>query len=233
MKKTIQNHLLNEISNFWNAAIANDNIKGFSHFKNYGKWEDGELWDQLGLENIARFEVLKILSDTDSIESMLEWGVGGGANAVKFCGEVKEFYGVDISSASISECEIKIKAESKGTFNYWLARIPIDNPKMVYDYVPKVDFFLSTSVFQHFPNPEYGKRIASLAYSILKNDGIALIQIKYGEHKEYHSDYAKEAANFTLYPLSVFRDLMTQIGFKVLSVTLDTKTFYAYYYLQK
>lgn len=229
MKKPVR--ILNVISNFWNYD-SKDFIKGFSHFKGYGKFKDEKLWDQLGLENLARFEILKILSDTDVIKSMLEWGVGGGANAVKFSREIDDFYGVDISSASISECEIRIKTESQSTFNYWLAQIHIDNPEEVYDFVPKVDFFLCTSVFQHFPNPEYGKRIAKLAYNMLKDDGIALIQIRYGEYKDY-SNYVENASKFTLYPLPVFKDLITKIGFKFLSVTLDIQTRYAYYYLQK
>lgn len=230
MNKMVQ--MLSEISNFWNPAIVNDNIKDFSHFKGYGRWKDEKLWDKLGLENLARFEILKILSDTDKIESMLEWGVGGGANAVKFSRVIDEFYGVDISSVSISECEMRIKTEPKDTFKYWLARIHIDNPEIVYDLVPKVDFFLCTSVFQHFPNPAYGERIAGIAYNMLKDKGLALIQIKYGEHQNYPS-YAKEVAKFTLYPITVFRDLMIQIGFKFLSVALDTPTCYAYYYLEK
>ncbi len=230
MKTTSQ--ILSEVSGFWHG---NDNpadyIKSFAHFQDYGKWKNRDLWDKIGLDNLERLETLKLLSGKPEIENMLEWGVGGGANAVKFSKEI-DFYGVDISKDSISECGRQLESIHHRNFNSQLIQIQIENPEVVSELIPSVDFFLCTSVFQHFPSPEYGAKIAGIAHNILKDDGIALIQIKYGEHQNYF-DYSGNFAIFTLYPLPVFWALMEQIGFTVLAMTLDIKTFYAYYYLKK
>lgn len=230
MKNTSQ--ILSEASGFWNG---NDNpinfIKTFSHFQNYGKWKNKELWDKLGLDNLERLEMLKKLSSKSRIENMLEWGIGGGANAVKFSNEI-DFYGVDISKDSISECKRQLKLVHNRNLDSQLIHIQIENPEVVSELIPNVDFFLCTSVFQHFPSPEYGAEIAGIAYNILRDDGIALIQTKYGENQNYF-DYSGNFARFTLYPLPLFWRLMTDIGFTVLAVTLETKTLYAYYYLKK
>lgn len=238
MKKKQWNNtdqILSEVSSFWNGDDKPDDfIKTLSHFQDFGKWKkEDPLWDKIGLDNLARLETLKTLSGKTKVDSMLEWGVGGGANAVKFSKEIDFFYGTDISLDSISECEEKLKAEGSNCV-YQLTHIQIEKPDIVYELVPKVDFFLCTSVFQHFPTQEYGASIAHIAYQMLKDDGIALMQIKYGEHTNYFNyDYNTHYATFTLYPLPLFWALMEQIGFKVLAVTLETNIFYAYYYLER
>ncbi|KKN59093.1 hypothetical protein LCGC14_0545730 [marine sediment metagenome] len=230
MKKTSQ--ILSEVNSFWHSENnPSDYIRSFSHFQDYGKWKNKELWDKLGLDNLERLETLKMLSGKSEVVNMIEWGVGGGSNAVKFSKEI-DFYGVDISRDSISECKRQLKLVHNRNFDSQLIHIQIENPELVPELIPKVDFFLCTSVFQHFPSPEYGANVAEIAYDILKDDGIALIQIKYGEHQNYFN-YNENFARFTLYPIPLFWALMTQIGFKVLAITLETKTFYAYYYLKK
>ena len=225
-----------DATKFWSSSDKSDRIKQLSHWLGKGKWSDEQRWTRLGQMNFDRFEQLCLLANTTRpIRSMIEWGPGGGANAVQFCSEVERFIGVDISMANLAESLRQL--ESRGFDEFQPIWIKSEKPEQVLDYVDfPVDFFLSTSVYQHFPSKDYGVRVTKLAYQLLSEEGVALIQIRYDDgskkFKPKRRDYHQNGITFTSYHLDEFWHIALQIGFNPLCITLDSSC-YAYYFLKK
>lgn len=167
---------------------------------------------------------------------MVEWGPGGGANAVRFAREVGRLYGVDISEANLAECRRQLESQPFRGFIPIL--IDANQPQEALDRIAeRVDFFLSTAVFQHFPSKEYGVKVTQIAYQMLKDNGIALIQTRYDDGsarlKPKDRDYARNAVTFTSYPIQEYWQIALECGFAPLAVVLDVGTRYAYYLLRR
>jgi len=222
-----------EAVNLWSNS---NQVKDLSHWLGEGRWSDEQAWNRIGQNNFERFEKLALLANsTRPIRSMIEWGPGGGANAVQFCSEVKTFYGIDISEANLAESQRHM--ENCGFDGFQAILIEAEKPEQCLRLVESpVDFFLSTSVYQHFPSKEYGVRITKLAYELLSDEGVALIQIRYDDgsdkFKPKRRDYHKNAITFTSYHLDEFWEIALDIGFKPLCISLDSSN-YAYYFMRK
>lgn len=186
--------------------------------------------------NFDRFEQLCLLAGvTRPIRRMIEWGPGGGANAVRFGTEVQQLIGVDISPANLAEARRQL--DSRGFDGFEPLWIEAEQPEQVLDRVDSpVDFFLSTSVYQHFPSKDYGVRVTRLACQLLSEEGVALIQIRYDDGSEKFKpkrrDYHKNGLMFTSYHLDEFWQLALDTGFSPLCIVLDGSC-YAYYFLKK
>ena len=172
---------------------------------------------------------------TEPIQSMVEWGPGGGLNAVHFCATVPIFYGVDISAANLAECQRQVEARDLKGFIPVL--IDIDNLEECIEVVRQpVDFFFSTAVYQHFPNKEYGIRVTKLAGRLLAPEGVALIQISYDAGSLWlranKRNYEKNVVFFTSYHIDEFWQIAIDAGLKPLAVSLSPKVAYAYFFLK-
>ncbi|NEO40885.1 MAG: class I SAM-dependent methyltransferase [Moorea sp. SIOASIH] len=225
-----------DAGDFWSRSDKSDRIKDLSHWLGEGRWSDEQRWTRVGQMNLERFEKLCLFANTTRpIRSMIEWGPGGGANAVQFCSEVETFIGVDISEANLAESQRQL--ESLGFDGFQAISIEAEKPEQVLDHVDStIDFFLSTSVYQHFPSKDYGVRVTKLAYQLLSDQGVALIQIRYDDGSEKFKpklrDYHQNAITFTSYHLDEFWDIAMSIGFKPLCITLGSSC-YAYFFLKK
>jgi hypothetical protein len=228
--------ILADAENFWNCDHQG-RLSDDSHWLGNGRWTKEEDWIQIGRIHWNMFEQLCLLSGpARPIERMIEWGPGGGANATKFCVEVQEYFGVDISKANLTECQRRL--ETCGFKGFRPVLIDIKHPEQCLQFVETpVEFFLCTAVYQHFPGKEYGVRVTELAYELLRDKGLALIQIRYNNgakrFRPKRRDYYKNVITFTSYSIDEFWEIVLQIGFKPLAVTLETSTHYAYFYLQK
>lgn len=62
------------------------------------------------------FEKLCEMSDIskNSIRTMIEWGPGGGANAIRFASQISDFFGIDISQPNLDECSKQLNNNYKG-----------------------------------------------------------------------------------------------------------------------
>lgn len=229
--------ILADAANFWNQSNSGSPLADHSHWLGEGRWSDETAWTQIGKVHFGMFEKLCLLSGTARpIQSMVEWGSGGGANAVQFCSEVRHFCGVDISEVNLAECQRHLEALNFKGFHPIL--IDIRHPEQSLALVKsKVDFFLSTAVYQHFPSKEYGIQVTKLAHQLLTDNGVALIQIRYDDGSERfrpkRRDYQKNMTTFTSYGIAEFWKIVCQIGFKPLAITLEPGVNYAYFYLQK
>jgi cyclopropane fatty-acyl-phospholipid synthase-like methyltransferase len=167
---------------------------------------------------------------------MLEWGPGGGCNAIHFTRHAQQIFGVDVSAANLRQCQAQLRAN--GFKDFTSIEIDAEKPDAVLDKVDRpVDFFLCTAVFQHFPSQAYGRRVVEIAHQMLADDGIALIQTRYDDGSETvkckSDDYQRNVSTFTSYRVEEFWEIAVGAGFKPLNVSLALSTKYAFYTLQK
>jgi SAM-dependent methyltransferase len=229
--------IIADADSFWAASDSNPSLRDLSHWVGEGRWTDREAWEGIGRSHLKMFEQLCLLAKCQKpVESMAEWGPGGGANAIYFCRAIPQFYGIDISQANLDECERQVRAYGLHGFSPVL--IPADRPEECEQAISaQVDFFLSTAVYQHFPSRSYGIRVIRIAHRLLTDNGIALIQIRYDDgdraHRPKTRNYADQALSFTTWTIEEFWGVAADCGFAPLAVKLDTDVKYAYFFLKK
>ncbi len=250
MKKDLKQYLLNllvpyfsedislESDTYWNKSKEDHQIRDYSHWRGVGRWGTNEKWSKIGRTHYRFFEDLCELTKTSRqrTKTMVEWGPGGGSNATIFSKKFSIIFGIDISEPNLQECSKQLRNIDFDGFHPIL--IKTKNPESSRDRIPNnVDFFLSTAVFQHFPSKAYGIRILKLAYSILRNKGIALVQIRYDngrkKYKPKKHNYKKNVITFTSYKIEEFWDICNQVGLTPIYIHLDPSINYAYFFLQK
>ena len=241
------NKIINECFDFWSRHDSNIKAtlptgltasqRDFSHWLGEGRWKNHKKWFEIGEQHYKMFKELVSISNCNlSFDTMIEWGPGGGSNAIAFSRKFQTYYGVDISVANLMECEKQLQKNNYKGFRQVLFNDL--NDKILIDIIHEpVSFFLSTAVFQHFPSKEYGARVLKIIYQILDNNGIALIQIRYDNGSSLFRDkkinYTKNVATFTSYKIDEFWDLLIELGFSPLLCKLNTENNYAYYFIQK
>jgi SAM-dependent methyltransferase len=232
-----QQRLIADAGRYWARSDSSLRIQDYSHWRGRGRWADESSWQDWGRGNFRRYVTLATLAGrTSPITTMLEWGPGGGCNAVHFAGEVQTYIGVDVSAANLDECARQIAQHGHATFRG--IRIDAAAPEAVLDHVAEpIDFFLCTAVYQHFPSQAYGRRVTRIASDLLKPGGLALIQTRYDDGSEAlrckSDDYERNAITFTSYPVDEFWQHTGSAGLKPLSLELDVEARYAFYLLRK
>lgn len=230
---------IDQAARFW-AATDQQILREVSHWAGHGKCTDLSVWTGIGRHNFERFQRLHRMAGGPAIRSVVDWGCGGGANAVAFCArlDLDRYHGVDVWEATLAECERQLSAAGHGA-KFHPTLVPVDNPETVLDEVTEpVDFFISTAVYQFFPSVEYGAHVTRVAHQLLKPGGLALLQIKYRQEPSSKAsspppDYASKPAAYTLYGLEEFWRLAVTCGFEPLGLYLESAVASAYYYLRK
>ncbi|MEP9348018.1 methyltransferase domain-containing protein [Xanthobacter sp. KR7-225] len=228
-----------EAAQFWSESENNETIKDKSHWRGFGRYADDDVWLKIGHTRLHELESLLALAGRGPAQSMIEWGPGGGSNAVALAPTMQKFYGVDISQANLDECGRQLR--SVGFTNYDPVLVDPANIDLVKDAclagIEPVDFFLSVAVFQHFPSKAFGLEILSLANRLMKPDGVALIQIRYDDGsirmRAKNSNYRENAMFFTSYKIDEFWIAAEERGFRPLALKLMPEVCYAYYFLAK
>lgn len=222
---------------------SNTSFESFSHWRGSGPFVNDEVWLGLGRAHLDLFEKAAAWAGLRRpMERIVEWGSGGGMNAVHFVSHANQYYGVDISADSLRECAKQVASVKAGAFipihidaaDPGAARMQISGP---------VDLFLCTYVFELIPNPEYGLKLMEIAYELLRPGGLALVQIRYhrGRFDELpkRRNYAKNIVHMTSYALDEFWTACEEIGFTPGFIKLVPKqpeidaSRYAYYAMVK
>ena len=227
---------------YWNDP-SDQSLKQNSHWRGVGIFGDDSRWLALGREHLQLYEAFaRVLDLKQSLKRIVEWGCGGGINAVHFGRLANEFYGIDISSSSLEECERQMIAA--GLRNFTPVLIDAADPEAVLGLVQgSCDLFVSTYLFELLPTPEYGTRILRIAHELLAAGGIAIIQIKYSEADRTTTSrrwaYAKNLAWNATYRIEEFWLAAQRCGFTPKMVTLQPQQplvndrNYAYFLLLK
>jgi cyclopropane fatty-acyl-phospholipid synthase-like methyltransferase len=176
------------------------------------------------------------------VKQIIEWGCGGGANAVHFASKTEKFIGIDITSKSLDECNKQIL--NIGLNNFVPVLINASTPESVLNnHIKNVELFICTYVFELFPSPEYGINVLKLANEMLKENGMAFIQIRYNDGKKWLKSkrwgYNQHPYTMTTYSLEEFWEKSKECGFDPLGIYLKpyqplvNDNWYAYYFLKK
>lgn len=224
---------------YW-TGTGNARWKADSHWQEADVF-GGDLWTQIGLRHLAMFERgARMVEFTRPLGRVVEWGCGGGANAIHFAKRCREFVGVDISAESLRECGRQVEVTSDALFRPVL--VEVGRPERAVELIgPGCDVFLCFYVFELIPSPEYGERLLMIARELLAPGGLALIQIKYDEGRFWTRSrrraYRSGVAEMTTYPIPEFWRLAAKCGFRPESIELVPKNElderYAYFLLSR
>jgi SAM-dependent methyltransferase len=212
-----EDELIRDSVEYWNRGERfGVDVKDYSHWRGAGPWKDDERWMALGRPHRRLYDQLRNITGTSPARRIVEWGCGGGANAVHFISEAREFCGIEISQASLDECQRVLQEAGFDGFKGVL--IEAEHPEgAVQSAGEGFDFLLSTYVFELIPSRKYGERILRVAHQMLRPGGLALVQIRYDDGSERSSqknlDYFRDCTRFTSYRIEEFWAITEAIGF--------------------
>jgi hypothetical protein len=237
-----EGRLARDAQAYWQGEAGGARWRSYSHFRDAEVFGADVGWESVGEQHRALFERLARVVEFDGqLDRVIEWGCGGGANAVAFAPDcAKEFVGVDVTAESLRECGRQVARVSDTQFLPVLADIA--KPENVLGKVGPCDLFLCLYVLELVPSPEYGMRILQIAQELLVKGGLAFVQIKYdtgtwrtgSRRRGYRGSVA---ASMTSYPISEFWTAAAAMGLRpeacylVPENALDSR--YAYFLLSK
>lgn len=224
---------------YWRTA-GDAEWQSDSHWRTGAAFADGDLWSEIGRRHLEMFERgTRTVGSSRPWGRVLEWGCGGGANAVHFAPRAEEFIGVDISAETLSQCGREVAAVSDTPWRPVL--VDVREPEQALRQVDSCDVWLSFYVFELIPSPEYGERLLRIAHQMLTPGGLAFIQIKYSDGRwstrPRRRSYRSGLATMTTYRIEEFWALAETCGFIPETVELvprdELDERYAYFLLTR
>lgn len=226
-----------------------------SHFQGNSHWREAQPehdWLDMGREHRAmvdswlRFVEAGPGTSTDghqrALGRVVDWGAGGGGNAVAFAPDATEYVGTDISAASLQECERQLRQVCDTPSRYSVLD-PRRPQSLFADVEPgSCDLFLSFYVFELLPSQAYALEVLDVAHRLLRPGGHAVIQTKYQTSRigtrSRRRNYDRNLSQMTTFEVHDFWERARAAGFRPDLVHLvHESTFggirYAYYLLTK
>jgi SAM-dependent methyltransferase len=209
---------------YWRDTTSGD-FKSNAHWRGAGGLPD-ENWLALGRQHLDLYHRLAPLTGLrPPVRRIVEWGCGGGSNAIHFATETDEFVGVDVSQPTLDECAATLCAA--GLRNFVPVLIDVAQPESALKIVGLCDLFLCTYVFELLPSQRYAQRILATALRLLRPGGVALIQIKYATDewrtRSRRWGYTRGLANMTTFRIEEFWNVTEQVGFRPNTVVLQPR----------
>jgi cyclopropane fatty-acyl-phospholipid synthase-like methyltransferase len=154
---------------YWSQQ-GNARWQSDSHWRGGSAFTDNNLWPEIGRRHLKAFERgARTVGFDRPWSRVVEWGCGGGANAIHFAPRAQEIVGVDISAETLAECGREV---SSATDALWRpVRITVADPESALDSVARCDVWLSFYVFELIPGPENGERLLKIAHQMLVPGG--------------------------------------------------------------
>ena len=181
-------------------------------------------WLELGRQHLRLYHSFAdMLGLAYPVKRIVEWGCGGGANAVHFAREAETFVGVDVAQASLDECARQLEQAGLGErFQPVLA--DLEQPEAAAAKIETCDLYLCTYVFELIPGAAYAERLLALARDLLTPGGMAIVQIKYATDswrtRSQKLGYRLNLANTTTFRIETFWQMAEAAGFEPKAVTL-------------
>jgi 2-polyprenyl-3-methyl-5-hydroxy-6-metoxy-1,4-benzoquinol methylase len=205
-------------------------------------WREGvqNLWDEIGASSLTLAERLaRITGERLPSSRTVEWGSGGGANAVRFAARCEEFVAVDISQASLDECERQVSRVTSTPVRKVLIDVATPETAIAEIGPGSCDLFLCLYVMELVPSQSYGLRLLDIAARLLAPAGVALVQTKYSttttSSRSRRRAYRRDLANMTTFPIDQFWIEADNRGLRPLCIALvprdNLDERYAYYLL--
>jgi hypothetical protein len=232
-----EDRVVAEAAAFWTDPRA-EGWRPASH------WHDGlgGLWDSVGEESLRISErLVRVTGRGLPAGRTIDWGAGGGANAVAFAPRCEEFVAADVVRSSIEECARQVRRVCDTPVRTEL--IDIVEPEAVAQRLGSgsCDLFLCFYVFELLPSKAYGARVLAIAADLLRPGGVAVVQVKYAtadvETWSRRRAYRRGLAAMTTYGIDEFWRLSTRQGLTPRAIELvpsnELDQRYAYYLLTK
>lgn len=233
---------------YWTATSTDDEKwRNDSHFRDGSVFDRQADWRAIGTGHLAMFDRLVRMIDDPARRlvdqgRVIEWGCGGGANAVAFAPRAESFVGVDITQSTLDECSTQVESVTEVPFTPVL--IDPERPELAVQRIgaSSCDLFLTFYVLELVPSRDYGIRLMRIARELLTDNGLAFIQVKYStghwRTKARRRGYrASTVGSMTTYGIHEFWEAMVAIGLQPELVHLvpenDLDSRYAYYLLRK
>lgn len=203
---------------FWND-LTPPQRRQEAHWRGHGVFGDDTVWLDLGRRHLELLQ--RVMAENGAgldRPRVLEWGCGGGANAVHFGREASTFYGVDISADSLAECGRQMADAGMKCFVPVL--VEAHRARSALPQIgSSVDLFLCLYVMELLPTEEHAFEILDIAAETLRPGGWALIQIRRtvpgpaGGSRPW--DYAQNMAHNVRFREDVFSRACQQRGLEV------------------
>lgn len=173
-----EDKIIADAQRFWNDPEKIQEGQ-YSHFRGSGIFTDDEKWLSIGRENLTIFEEFtRAIQYEGPLDTALEWGCGGGANAVHFAPLYRTFYALDINRECLVECAYQLA--NQGLPSHELIEIEAGSPEKALEKVPEpLDLFYCLYVIELLPTKAYVERVISIAAEMLRPGGLAFLQFKY------------------------------------------------------
>jgi len=222
---------------YWSNR-RDDGWKANSHWR--GVLSDAE-WASVGSDHLAMFDTFtKALGVSSRPATVIEWGCGGGANAVLFARRCTHFIAADVSADSVDECVRQISAVCDTPTTRLV--IDVNDPQAAtLGRESTCQVFLCFYVVELTAGPEEALRILDAAQRLLIDGGMAMIQVKYHSTdtttRGRGRDYRRNLANMTTFAIDDFWIQAARHGLTPRLITLVPQNRfderYAYYALTK
>ena len=166
---------------------------------------------------------------------------GGGANAVHFAPLCEEFIAVDVAAESLAECERQVAAVCDTPVKRVLIKTEDPEAAVVSLGKETCDLFVCFYVMELVPSRAYGLRVLAIAHQLLRDGGVAVIQVKYSNadrmSRPRRRAYTRRLADMTTYAIDELWVEASEIGLVPTAVYLvprnELDRRYAYFLMTK
>ena len=179
-----------------------------SHWRGEGGLTD-EQFEEMGRRNADRVAMAaRALAFPTSELRILEWGCGGGTNLAALTGHAAHLIGIEVTEDSLRRTAEELHRRSPDV-PFTPIRIDVTEPgRALAELDEPVDLLLCVNVMEVTPTPAYGLELIELFHDLLRPGGMALVQIRYQDHRASSRPagafYRANLADMTSYPIPEF-----------------------------
>jgi len=219
-----------EAGQYWNLSRYDERVQDQSHWCGSARW-DRRRWLAYGdfhgslVNRFLREHASADYTGRLDEKNALDWGCGGGANLRALCGIFGHATGIDVSAATVAQCEKQLRL--LGIENFTTRCFPADLPGTVLEQLgpASFDFVFSAAVFQHFPSRDYSLRVLEVMEMLMKSSACGLIQVRYDDGsdklRQKEDDYARNVIYMTSFTSDECTGQLNASGFTLFSSDRD------------
>jgi len=227
-----------QAARYWSVSDGDGSWEANSH------WRQGigdEAFEEVGRDHWEMYQRFARALRIQTPGTVIEWGAGGGANAVAFAPSADRFIAADISPDNLAECTRQVNSVCDTPID--IRRIDLTDPDAAADGLRHAcDTFLCFYVIEVTTGVDAVRTILGIAQRVLRPGGMAMVQMKYhtGDGRTRGRPgltYTRNLALTTTFTIEEFWLLADECGLEPQLIALvphnrlDSR--YAYYALQK
>ena len=218
--RRFRDRIVEQAAEYWSTP-------GSSGWEANSHWRSGigdQAWLEVGDDHWTMYETFARALQLPEPHTVIDWGAGGGANAVAFAPHAQRFIAADVSQDNLDECVRQVQATCATPIETRLIDLACPE-RAVAGLADSCDVFLCLYVIELTSGIDAVRAILTNAQTVLAPGGLALVQIKY-----HTSDgrtrgragltYGRNLASTTTFAIDEFWHLATECGLIPRLVTL-------------